>query len=409
MNDHDAKETAARGDRGGPADKPGVLSIGGDQVALLDQHIADKRDGLLLEQSSNKVDTFGAEGDVASVNIGQVEHDVISKQMSRSAAAIPVKPGAFPATNQSSTASNIGSIEADTIVKQTGTNYCSGTECKHSKAMATEHGEQYKTGHQNKSDKFKKDEQDVSAMQEGFDSIQNHHGLSDLEFGEYGGTDETGLAMALAVEEDDGDMFIPSAVEHDPDAKPPMYRNRRFRMYLCLAMTAVIVGTVGAVLGITMTTDEGPSPVPYRATLGIRENVARVVSNEKLEDYTSAYYKALDWITFVDPMAITPEDPKLMQRYFMAYFYYATSVKKQWKRGCAPADDEQDSCTFVSTAVRSEVDTLLDVKGSRWLSGVDECRWVGVDCDNSFQIRGIELRTFSFYNLSVLLVRGTHF
>jgi hypothetical protein len=108
-------------------------------------------------------------------------------------------------------------------------------------------------------------------------------------------------------------------------------------------------------------------------------------------------------------MAITPDDPKLMQRYLMAYFYYATSVKKQWKRGCAPADDERDSCTFVSILVHLDVDTPQDVKGSRWLSGVDECSWVGVECDNSFQIRGVELSKFLLYNLSVSLVCGTHF
>jgi hypothetical protein len=157
-------------------------------------------------------------------------------------------------------------------------------------------------------------------------------------------------------------------------------------------------------MGIIMTTDEGPPTVPYRATLGIRENVARVVSNEKLDDYTSAYYKALEWITFVDPMTITPGDPKFMQRYLMAYFYYATSVKKPWESGCAPADDEQDSCTYVFIPVRlSDVDEPVNKKGSRWLSGLDECRWAGVDCDNSLQIRGIELSTFLLYNSSLFL------
>lgn len=214
--------------------------------------------------------------------------------------------------------------------------------------------------------------------------------LNGLEFGEYGGDEEDGLAIAVAVEEGDNDTYLPAAVEYDPDAKPPMYRNRRFRMYVCLALTAVIVGTVGAVLGITMTNEEIPQEIPYRTTLGIRENVARIVSNELLDDFTRPYSKALDWIMHVDPLAITPDNPIFFQRYFLAYFYYATSVKKPWDACNPPTAGESDTCEYTYWENRLEDRKKLE-EGRRWLSGTDECLWIGVDCDNSFQVRGIEI------------------
>jgi hypothetical protein len=97
---------------------------------------------------------------------------------------------------------------------------------------------------------------------------------------------------------------------------------------MCLALAAAVIGTAGTVLGITLTNEEIPPSVPYRATIGIRENVARVVGNEQLDDHKSGYRKALDWIMFADPAAITPENPKFIQRYLLAYFYFATSFEE---------------------------------------------------------------------------------
>jgi hypothetical protein len=214
--------------------------------------------------------------------------------------------------------------------------------------------------------------------------------LNGLEFGEYGGDEEDGLAIAVAVEEGDNDMHLPAAVEYDPDAKPPMYRNRRFRMYMCLALTAVVVGTLGAVLGLTMTNEEAPQELPYRATLGIRENIARIVTNEQLDDYGSAYSKALDWIMYADPIATTPDNPNFFQRYLLAYFYYATSEKKLWDACTPPVEGESDTCEYIFLEDRLE-DRKTKRNARRWLSGTDECLWAGIDCDNSFQVRGIEL------------------
>jgi hypothetical protein len=93
---------------------------------------------------------------------------------------------------------------------------------------------------------------------------------------------------------------------------------------------------------------------------------------------------------YSDPMAIKPDNPKFMQRYLFTFFYYATSVKKPWD-ACAPAmEDESDSCkyTFIDNHLEDRKSTK---NGLRWLSGAEECLWIGVDCDNSFLVRDIFL------------------
>lgn len=219
-----------------------------------------------------------------------------------------------------------------------------------------------------------------------------HQGnLNDLEYGEYGGDGAEGLAVAFAVEEVDTNTYLPSAVEFDPDAKPSMYRNRRFRLYLCLFLVAALVGAVGAVLGIVLTAEEiPPESVPYRTTLGIRENLALIVSPELLDDYTSPYKKALDWIMFKDPMAVTPDSSRFLNRYVLAYLYYATSLKKPWTSDCAPSESKKNNC--VDVFLRDAVDKIYINRTSlRWLSSADECEWAGIYCDGFNQIRNLEL------------------
>jgi hypothetical protein len=133
--------------------------------------------------------------------------------------------------------------------------------------------------------------------------------------------------------------------------------------------------------------------------------VALLVSNEQLNSVTSPYQKALDWITFVDPMALTPGDANFVQRYLLAYLYFATSAKKPWNSDCAPADlveGRLDSCKWSTI-------NLYRRDSFRWLSGIDECSWAGIDCDESSQIRGVDLSTWCMvYFVSVMKVFSTY-
>lgn len=45
-----------------------------------------------------------------------------------------------------------------------------------------------------------------------------------------------GLAVATAVAPDDEPEYVYNAIEYDPDAKPPLHRNRRFRLYTYFAL-----------------------------------------------------------------------------------------------------------------------------------------------------------------------------
>ncbi len=219
-------------------------------------------------------------------------------------------------------------------------------------------------------------------------------GNETLEYGEYGGLHEADLAVALAVDEEDGhDSYLPAAVEYDPDAKPSLYRNRRFRMYMCLVLFAVVIGIIGAVLGIVLTTDEDVAPLTlqFRETVGIRENIELFVAKEKLDDMSSPYRKALDWIIFNDPMALLPEDKQLTQRYIAAYFFFATSAKKPWTYGCSPPQNgESDSCSYFHITSNGQ---QYPITAKRWLSNTNECEWAGIRCDKVSQINEIDIST----------------
>lgn len=45
-----------------------------------------------------------------------------------------------------------------------------------------------------------------------------------------------GLAVATAVAPDDEPDYVYNAIEFDPEAKPPLHRNRRFRVYTYFAL-----------------------------------------------------------------------------------------------------------------------------------------------------------------------------
>jgi hypothetical protein len=215
----------------------------------------------------------------------------------------------------------------------------------------------------------------------------------DLEYGEYGGPDENGLAVAFAVEEEE-DAYIPSAIEYDPDAKPPMYRNRRFRLYATMAMLVVAVGTAGILAGILLGRSSAtPLPLPERATLGIREYVERLVGSEPMLDATNPYREALDWIQDVDPLALTPQDKGFAQRFLAAYLYFSTTVQGPWNNDCDPAQEgETDDTVYRYTGV---IDVTLEytLDAKRWLSKHDSCLWCAVECDSAGQIIKIDFGT----------------
>lgn len=339
----------------------------------------------------------------ATASLAQFEDQVTAKTGGRAATEISRLDDRIATKNamhsSTATASNtprhLQDAEDEVLKKKSvpgsGVSSSDAPQSKHDDAMPPE---QYSGG---------KDDAMDHRHQEGLmaGSADNLRG-TDLEYGVYGGPGENGLAVAFAVEEDDEDMFIPSAVEYDPDAKPPMYRNRRFRLYAFLAIVVVVVVTIGAAVGITLSHKREVPEIPYRETLGIRENIERIVGSDVLDDYTNAHRKALDWITYDDPKAITPDDNTFAQRFYAAYFYFATSVKHPWSGGCnPPVGDEPDHCQYNRLVATNPIE-YSTIPWVRWLSGQSECNWAGVGCDENGQFRTLELSKciFSFLLLA---------
>jgi hypothetical protein len=254
--------------------------------------------------------------------------------------------------------------------------------------------------HMNDEDQHASISKDALMLESGLTDPRVVTSDADLEFGVYGLPTENSLAVAFAVtEEETEDMFIPSAVEFDPDAKPPIYHNRRFRLYACLAIVVILAGTVASVVGILFTRDDittvEPAPqLPYRATIGIREAIEDFVGNDQLEDPANPYRKALDWIQDVDPLALTPTDSKFKQRFLVAYLYFATSAKKPWSSECSPPiNDTETQCTY-KTLVALDPITYYSIVSQKFLTGSDECDWGGVFCDDEENIRGLEFSKY---------------
>jgi hypothetical protein len=207
------------------------------------------------------------------------------------------------------------------------------------------------------------------------------------------------LAVAVAVKDyEDEDVFIPSAVEYDPDAKPPMYKNRRFRMYGLLGCILIII-LLACAIGI-LTIQEKSDVVPQiptnaptceRCSIGIEEQLELEVGSEKLYDPSTSEFLAKEWIINEDPLQVLPEDANLVQRFLLAAFYFESHKLGRW-RSCnrQGEKDPDENCSFkrITNIYPMEYE---GVPGIRWLSSKHECQWAGINCDELNQTRVIDL------------------
>jgi hypothetical protein len=220
--------------------------------------------------------------------------------------------------------------------------------------------------------------------------------------------DHLAIAMAVAENEDD-DEYIPKAVEYDPDAKPPVIKNRRFRLYMavgCIAMIVIVASTIG-VLSLSMSdpSDELPetpptsAPTCERCGLGIEAALELAVGSDKLYNTSSPYYEAMEWILFEDSRALGPTDTNLLQRYILATFYFDTHQQSEWLSCNRPIEEnsEDDTCEhMLLSGITAEGPTeFTKVPSNRWLGAAEECTWAGVSCDEFNQMRHIDLQAYN--------------
>lgn len=223
--------------------------------------------------------------------------------------------------------------------------------------------------------------------------------------------DDEGLAIAIAVDEDyyEGEQntdFYHHAIEYNPDAKPPLHRNRRFRFYLImLALFFILAGTGVAVSMIffvgNKNADTGPSPTsaPSGAPTTRAEGIYRVqfssIVGEEVDEPNSPQDRAAIWIMYEDQIRLPPGDEHLIQRYILAFFYFFTTAneEKTWKSCNRPRFNEDAACDFM----RFKRDPMTDEiyfepeAATRWLSNTHECDWIGVQCDETDTVVALEL------------------
>jgi hypothetical protein len=94
-------------------------------------------------------------------------------------------------------------------------------------------------------------------------------------------------------------------------------------------------------------------------------------------NYDSAQYQAALWVIEEDPLNLDLGDPRLLNRFILAAFYFSTN------------GDEWLQCGREST--------LCDDAGE-WLSSSSECSWLGITCvdeaNNDFRISELFFRKY---------------
>jgi hypothetical protein len=248
--------------------------------------------------------------------------------------------------------------------------------------------------------KYGDDKDDIA---EPYTTTTTDHGIAgppDTQYGAYGGGFDEGLAVAVAVQDDEDDAFIPAAIEYDPDAKPPIYKNRRFSLYSilsCVVITVVAIAVSVAVTSNKPNNDPTPAPTSYRETVGIQEQLVAVVGEQKLStdgEQRSPHEIAADWIMNVDPMQLPPDSPNLIQRYLLAVFYYSSIELGPWLSCNPPEEGENSTCIYQELTQIEPALVYGQKEWVRWLSDEHECVWAGVFCDENDYIAAIELRKF---------------
>ena len=240
----------------------------------------------------------------------------------------------------------------------------------------------------------------------------------EVEFGEYTQPmiPDDELAVAIAIdpdEEEDEEKFYAHAVEYDPDSKPPIYKNRRFRLYGIGGACVLIILIVVLVLGlsseeevpdpvvITFAPSSAPSSPPTTAEIGIYTSFLAQAVSPEIAFQGTALRRAMDWIMNEDPMMLRPNDPRLVQRYMMAFLYFhsTNNGESEWRSCNPPKEGEDDFCVFEEFGRDPDPynDTIVYTPKPdriRWLSGQDVCKWEGVICAGGSEVQGVSLCKF---------------
>jgi hypothetical protein len=245
-------------------------------------------------------------------------------------------------------------------------------------------------------------------------------------------TGDENLAIAIAVEDVEEKGTLVAAFEYDPDAKPTIFKNRRFQMYTILGclfaigaiVTGVIVSTTNAGEDETVFVTLSPTITPTMAPTTLifnelRNEFAKQIGPQALSSEES-YESVAKWITEEDPLQVTPDDSNFLQRYILALFWFQTTNNGMdpWLSCNRPVGEEDETCMFLNfTTIDDNFEIAYKEESAvRWLSGTNECRWPGIFCHEgsvvSIRLAGCSLNgpiPVELQFLNVLNYLGLHY
>ncbi|KAL7540243.1 hypothetical protein ACHAXR_009966 [Thalassiosira sp. AJA248-18] len=224
--------------------------------------------------------------------------------------------------------------------------------------------------------------------------------------------DNGGLAVATAVAPDDEPDYVYNAIEYDPDAKPPLHRNRRFRVYTYFSLVLIAVMAVLVVVKITTAAKQEEivyeeinhqnspslsptsSPITDREASGILEQLeggVLYVRDQKFSDMERGDPRilALDWILHKDAQQLVSDDVNLYQRFALSVLAYSMD-SRAWTYCGDPGEDYTKEECPIATKIDANT-TIMKSYGLAWLSSASECDWFGVTCSTDGVVRGVDL------------------
>ena len=227
------------------------------------------------------------------------------------------------------------------------------------------------------------------------------------------------LAVATAVPYEGNELFyggkksdikqvaIPTA-EYGTDEEQKMSFYSRYPIFMwgCCALGIALIVLLTVLLLPKKT--EVATPLPTEAptispTERTRESIIINTLGQKLSPNIlvegTFYSMALDWILNEDLLKIDilldRFSDRLMQRFALAVFYFSTNRNEPWRSCNAPYPAENNStCTYLQPRSSDDGFSLLYTEVPdqiRWLSGSDECDWLGVFCDEKKVVARIDV------------------
>ena len=126
---------------------------------------------------------------------------------------------------------------------------------------------------------------------------------------------------------------------------------------------------------------------------GAYRTIFAAAVGDAVHDPQTPQYRAAEWIINEDPSRLPPDDPSLLQRYLCALFWVVTTNdgERPWRSCNPPQDEETTECEFLRFSQGSETIVFVRETAVRWLTGENECEWVGNICDDNLVTRAFEL------------------